>query len=336
MLNLNCMQNSVSIVMTTFNGERYLKDQLDSFLNQTRLPDDLIICDDNSTDSTIEIIKEFIRIAPFNVRLYRNRKNLGYTRNFSKAMSLCDSDIVFLSDQDDVWYKRKIEVILNYFNLYPHAQLLIHDLEFCDEDLNPIGQTKLQRIQNIYNPNEKFVTGMATAIRNKFLQVCLSIPDNPYITYDNWIHGCAGKLNIKRIVPEVLSYYRRHPDNTTYQSLLNVPYKTTKDHFNSNIKLIIKSKTLPDLTKSIMINVEFRNWFKNNISTLVDSCYGKKADIEKNIISLNRKIRIAQKRANILALNRHQRILPVIKNLIDGGYKEFNGFMSASKDIFFN
>ncbi len=105
----------VSIALASYNGSRYLKEQLDSFANQIRLPDELIICDDCSHDESHKIINEFIKKSPFPVCFFKNDNNLGYAKNFEQAVLYCDGDIILFSDQDDVWYVDKIQKIESFF-----------------------------------------------------------------------------------------------------------------------------------------------------------------------------------------------------------------------------
>ena len=131
-----------SIAMATYNGQKYVKEQLDSFTNQTRQPDELIICDDASTDNTVKICKEFAKNANFDVTIIENETNLGLAQNFGKAMSICTGDIVFLSDQDDVWFQDKIEVMIEALD-HNDYQLILHDLEYCNNKLELIGETTI-------------------------------------------------------------------------------------------------------------------------------------------------------------------------------------------------
>ena len=85
----------ISIALATYNGAKYLKGQLDSFVNQSRLPDELIICDDCSHDETDKIVHNFISTAPFTVRYFKNKKNLGYAKNFEQAVLYCSGDVIF-------------------------------------------------------------------------------------------------------------------------------------------------------------------------------------------------------------------------------------------------
>ncbi len=98
----------LSVAMCTYNGARYLEEQLDSIRSQTRLPDELIVCDDRSSDQTIAIVSSFASAAPFPVNLVVNDQNLGPSQNFEKALSLCKGDLIALCDQDDYWFPQKL------------------------------------------------------------------------------------------------------------------------------------------------------------------------------------------------------------------------------------
>ena len=103
---------TISVAMCTYNGEKYLREQLESIALQTRLPAELVICDDRSTDSTSEIIRNFADSAPFPVRFNLNPVNLGgatkgITKNFEQASRLCTGDLIAFCDQDDVWLPKK-------------------------------------------------------------------------------------------------------------------------------------------------------------------------------------------------------------------------------------
>lgn len=113
----DCMQDiggekprlSISVAMATYNGAQFLQAQLDSILAQSVLPNELVITDDRSTDEVESLVQAFIRVAPFAVHFERNAERLGFARNFMRAISLCNSDLIFLCDQDDVWRRDKVE-----------------------------------------------------------------------------------------------------------------------------------------------------------------------------------------------------------------------------------
>lgn len=110
------MAGTISVAMCTFNGERFLREQLDSIASQRRLPDELVVCDDGSSDSTTDILAEFARSAPFSTRILRHSATLGSTRNFERAISLCTGDFIALCDQDDIWESNKLERLLEVFS----------------------------------------------------------------------------------------------------------------------------------------------------------------------------------------------------------------------------
>ena len=111
----------ISIAMCTYNGEAYLNGQLVSFVKQTQRPDELVACDDGSTDNTLQVLDQFSKEAPFPVRVYRSQQRLGPTKNFEKALSLCSGDFIFLSDQDDVWMPQKVNTLLQALKNNPGA-----------------------------------------------------------------------------------------------------------------------------------------------------------------------------------------------------------------------
>src|SRR5687767_8613501 len=106
---------SVSVALCSYNGAAYIAEQLRSIAEQTLLPEELVICDDGSSDSTVAIIRAFASEAPFKVLLFQNEQKLGVARNFQKALSLCTGDIIAMSDQDDVWMPIKLEKLCGAF-----------------------------------------------------------------------------------------------------------------------------------------------------------------------------------------------------------------------------
>jgi glycosyltransferase involved in cell wall biosynthesis len=103
-----------SIAMTTYNGERFLDGQLRSLSEPTLAPAELVVCDDGSTDQTVDILKRWAQRLPFPLRFFQNEQRLGSRRNFLKAASLCVSDYIAFCDQDDVWSKNKLATVASY------------------------------------------------------------------------------------------------------------------------------------------------------------------------------------------------------------------------------
>jgi glycosyltransferase involved in cell wall biosynthesis len=128
----------ISIAMATYNGERFIREQLESLSAQTRLPDELVVTDDGSTDGTLEILRTFAREAPFPVRVHPGERNLGYTWNFLRAARLCTGDWIAFCDQDDVWLPQKLAAVERH-SAAQGALLIVHSAEVVDKSLNPTG-----------------------------------------------------------------------------------------------------------------------------------------------------------------------------------------------------
>ncbi|MFZ2267599.1 MAG: glycosyltransferase family 2 protein [Azonexus sp.] len=200
--------------MATYNGASYLREQLDSFTHQTRRPDELVVCDDGSSDETVAIVENFSREAPFEVRISRNDSNLGYARNFERAIGLCSGDIVFLSDQDDVWFPEKLQRVESWFAEHPQTLLFMNDAEFVLADGERTGLTKLEQIRSLGLGDDYFVLGCCMAIRASGLPLLMPLPDDLF-SHDGWLSKMTLLLEAKMIFPVVLQYFRRHQTNTS-------------------------------------------------------------------------------------------------------------------------
>jgi glycosyltransferase involved in cell wall biosynthesis len=221
--------STISIAMATYNGESYLKDQLQSILSQTRTPDELIIFDDDSTDNSQKLIEAFARTAPFPVKLYRNEKRLGSTKNFEKAIRYCQGELIFLADQDDVWREDKLQKIATRFSEDAKIGLVFSDADLVDERLAPLGKRLWRTCEFNRKAQQKFchdraldvllrrsvVTGATMAFRASYKEAVLPFPVTPHPVWihDAWIAfivACMAKL---AFVPEPLILYRQHANN---------------------------------------------------------------------------------------------------------------------------
>ncbi|OZC34905.1 family 2 glycosyl transferase [Marinobacter vinifirmus] len=212
--------------MATYNGAQYIQEQLQSFIDQTRQPDELIITDDCSTDQTESIVREFAKTAPFTVEFHRNEKNLGYCGNFNAALMKTTGDLVFLSDQDDVWFPEKIEHMIDVAERNPQALVVMNDAALTDGELNEVGLTKVGQIRSAGFPMKAFVMGCCCGIRRALLDFCMPIPRG-IEAHDNWIVDFAEALNGKVVEDRVLQYYRRHETNES-QFIVNRTTKVTR------------------------------------------------------------------------------------------------------------
>jgi len=198
----------ISIAMCTYNGEAYLSDQLVSIEKQTQQPDELVACDDGSTDNTLQVLDQFSKEAPFPVRVYRNRQRLGSTKNSEKALSLCSGDFIFLSDQDDVWMPEKVNKLQQALTNNPGAGYVFSDALIVDEVLRPMGYTMWQSIKFTPEQRRQFeqgkqpavllkgnvVTGATMAFRAGLKSIVLPIPDESI--HDEWIALLASSLGM--------------------------------------------------------------------------------------------------------------------------------------------
>jgi Glycosyl transferase family 2 len=144
----------ISIAVTTFNGERFVADQLRSFSEQARRPDEVVVCDDESSDRTLEIVNDFGRSSPFPVIVAQNKPRLGIIENFQRAVTLCTGDIIFLSDHDDFWLPKKLEMHEAIFNSDPEIGHVFSNGLICGQDLDPRGDISvpgLGRMDNLLN-----------------------------------------------------------------------------------------------------------------------------------------------------------------------------------------
>lgn len=234
--------------MATYNGEKYLREQLDSFGNQTLLPDEVIITDDCSTDNTLRIINECTKQASFKIKVYQNEHNLGYTQNFNKALSLCSGEIVFLSDQDDVWFDNKVEYMVNLVKQYPAKSVFMCDAELTDEVLSPVGITKQMQIKRLRGKLNGFVTGCCIVVKKDFLDKVLPIPQD-FKGHDNWIVSLSDALNQRYVDGKVLQYYRRHGQNESMS-------------LSSNLETISLVEKIKLVYKRIIRKFFIKNWIE--------------------------------------------------------------------------
>lgn len=212
-----------SVAMCTYNGARFLTEQLESIAAQTRLPDELVVCDDGSKDETVEMIKAFAERAPFAVRLEINSKNLGSTKNFEKAIGLCEGEMIALADQDDVWKAQKLAVLEATLNEHPEAGYAFSDADLIDDRSQLRGGTlwKSVRFQGAivksfsgskqvrYLLRRSAVTGATMAFRSRLREIVPPIA--VHFAHDYWISllsSCVGWYGVP--VPERLILYRQH------------------------------------------------------------------------------------------------------------------------------
>lgn len=217
-----------SVALCTYNGAKYIEEQLTSIISQTRRVDEIVLCDDGSTDDTLKIVEQLAQTSSMPIRVLRNAKNLGFYKNFVKAISLCTGDVIFLCDQDDVWREDKVEKIIQWFNTNPYKDVVFTNAQLIDntgcvftsETLwDRVGfAPKMQRYFNKGYEQEIFsianrATGATMALRKRFVDgKKLTVYGFQYhdycIAYMAAVERCLGYIT------ESLIGYRIHNENT--------------------------------------------------------------------------------------------------------------------------
>ncbi len=132
---------TTSVALCTYNGALFLKEQLDSILGQSQTVDEIVVCDDGSTDTTFEILQKYKEKYPNIFKIYLNENNLGYVKNFEKAISLCTQDLIFICDQDDVWHTNKVKEVVGVFTKNPHIDVLAHRINLLLPDESMVNKS---------------------------------------------------------------------------------------------------------------------------------------------------------------------------------------------------
>ncbi|HWB12534.1 MAG TPA: glycosyltransferase family 2 protein [Pirellulales bacterium] len=212
----------LSVAMCTYNGGRTLREQLQSIADQTRLPDEMVVCDDASNDDTVQQLRDFIPNARFPVRLTVNAANVGSTANFANAIRLSDGDVIALSDQDDVWLPRKLELIEQKLLQNPEAGFVFSDAEMVDEQRVPLryglweaiaftrgAQRQVTRGRAFdYLLRRYMATGATLAFRSCYRDTILPIPD--CWVHDAWIALVISAFASPVLIHDPLIEYRQH------------------------------------------------------------------------------------------------------------------------------
>ena len=208
----------ISVALGTYNGEKYLKEQIDSILRQTYTNIELIITDDCSTDGTPAILREFAGKYE-NVHVYFNETNLGLVRNFEKAVKYVQGEYIAFADQDDIWLPEKIQRLVDNIG---DNMLIYSDSAYIDAESNLMGKKisdyrHLITGKNLYTLDQYsglWVSAHSMLFRRELLDLALPFPYSPYFNHDGWMAYIAMLKGTIACIPEVLVLYRQHGDNT--------------------------------------------------------------------------------------------------------------------------
>ncbi|MEA3039438.1 MAG: hypothetical protein QOE79_1951 [Sphingomonadales bacterium] len=315
---------TISVALASYNGAAYIGEQLASLAAQTRLPDEVVICDDASTDETVAVAERFAAHAPFPLRIYRNPANLGFNGNFERALGLCRGELLFISDQDDIWYAHKIETMLRALDSHPNAQVIVNDEYLANTAGEALNATYLQNVRRLGYPDTYHVAGCCTVLRSAMLPLLLPFPAP--INYDVWISWMADFLGVRAIEEEPLQLYRRHGGNST-GSLL------TEE--SSSIWTKIRTYGLADPRSAWRDGIARLRLYRDRLDERApvaaalagpDAVATARARIEREAERLSQRL-------SLLAKPRIARLPSVMRLWRRGFYSDFAGGRSAIKDL---
>jgi len=214
----------ISVALCTYNGERYIREQLGSILQQSHKVDEIIICDDVSSDNTITIVEEYANKYPGIFNIYRNENNLRSNKNFEKAVQLCTGDYIFFSDQDDVWRNDKVAATMQIFTANPRAEGVFSNAALIDGEGKQIEAEGLWHLVRFYEdeydkPVDLFkivtrtgnvVTGATLCIKRNILDFVIPFPQSKSLYHDEWMTYLLSKRQTLHYTTEKLVSYRLH------------------------------------------------------------------------------------------------------------------------------
>lgn len=203
----------ISVCMATYNGEKFIKQQLDSILKQLSEEDELIISDDGSTDRTLDIVNSY---SDNRIKVFYNDGKC-YTKNFENALRNSKGEYVFLADQDDVWKDNKIDLTKEYLKkydfVYSDAEIVDTNMKVIQSSRNDFFHIKKGFYRNLL---KTYYIGCCMAFKREVLKKALPFPKNTdYCRHDAWISLIAEKYFKTYVVKEQLIFYRRHDKNAS-------------------------------------------------------------------------------------------------------------------------
>lgn len=317
----------ISVAIATYNGARHLSDQLESIAYQTRLPDEVVISDDVSSDETVAIARTFAERSLFPIRIHQNPKNLGYTKNFEAAFHRCLHEIIVISDQDDVWFSNKLETIGKHFAANPNALLFINDCVITDSTLTPTRKTKLSQIRRLQLNDSQFVSGCCSAFLKDLLSVASPFPDH-VIEYDEWLHLLANTLQARHCLDTPLQFYRRHGHNTSGWIASN-----SQTAWLSILKAAISNADPRQRCRTRISSLRIASSRLQQITEEAEPRLNDGWPIEKARTEIEQQINSISERLSLLSMPRHHRLWPALQMFWSNRYSHFSGSLSLFKDL---
>tara|TARA_R110002124_G_scaffold85141_8_gene221059 strand:+ start:71 stop:1036 length:966 start_codon:yes stop_codon:yes gene_type:complete len=277
---MNKKSNSplVSIAMCVYNGARYLEAQLESILCQTYSNIELVVIDDCSTDNSYEILNQFAT-KHSNITLQRNQVNIGYVKNFEKALKACQGEFIALSDQDDIWCSHKIQKQMDAIG---SNILVYHDSQFMNEDGSKISK-RMSNIINMVegeNPNKLLlfnsISGHSCLFHKNLLYYILPLESDYF--HDHWLGYVAMNVGSVSYLPEILVQYRQHEHSSTdilnKRKVKDARYHENRDvrKLKGELRWLKKCQSFPYNNNQAFLD-EFVTLFENRINDFISFQY---------------------------------------------------------------
>ena len=324
---------TISIALCTYNGGKFLREQLQSLVNQTLLPFEIIITDDCSNDDTEQIVEEFK--GKLRIQFFKNPQTLRVSKNFERAISLCKGDIIVPCDQDDIWHPDKLSTICRYFKKNPEQLAVFSDAILVDELGLPIGRNFWSAVRFLSPQIQQWKEGYAfdlllhgnrtagcmMAFRKELLEYALPFPTNiPLMIHDGWLTIMAAMFNRLGIIEQPLISYRQHQA----QQIGTKPEEGGK-------VLSLKERFSRPRAEKVAPFIAKRDYFcilEKAISEHIKIEYN--SDLKENFDKLSQIIKFYETRANLSAFHL-ARIFPVFSLLFQGKYKKYKDQDASSK-----
>jgi glycosyltransferase involved in cell wall biosynthesis len=322
---------TISIVVATYNGSKYIKEQLESLLEQSVRPDEIIVMDDCSKDDTVKIANNLLEDSIIKHKVIINERQLGVIKNFEAGIRNSSGSLIFFCDQDDVWNKEKLKVFLDTFNVNSDIGAVISDATIVDEDLSLTKNTLWSLLEFPFATDNTYVVSKREIFiemlkRNIFTGMCMavkrdlalkSIPFPICMLHDNWLGWNSLIKSSVAIVPYPLVYYRQHKSN-----VMGIKHKVSFDRIK-NAGEIIKKNIENDFQRIMLI--------KNIVGIKVRDKY--LLDI------MNEAIKFHQARYNLLQerVCIFRDISIILEMAFKGKYNRFtfNSYLGICKDILY-
>lgn len=264
----------ISVAMTTYNGEKYLYEQLMSLFMQSRKANEVIICDDRSNDKTVEILEKFIAENRLeNIwKVCVNSFNKGYNKNFLDCADMTTGDIIFFCDQDDIWHKEKINKMVSEFEKNENIKAMSCRITTIDEHGNNnnslfiksrLGNGKLEKIKFSKQVRDNMSSGLTLAIKRELFDYAKPIILENRLCYDLPMGILASATGNYYILWKPLVYHRLHAENTsTPKYTLKLRLKSIDYHILSCNRRIRNMKSYADILKDKLTLKDNKNLYK--------------------------------------------------------------------------